>query len=171
MTSVPHPGIKWWCRCSSILKSAFKSVWSDHPTMGWSCQGNGDSAICSTPAPGVNAGLRQLVTVFLWLLIGNVGQEAQSDWVPLLWQQQQQEAQADDAGGCEAHHAEDHLVFQNIHGCRGQERRRNTNKRKLITSSRNITGQSSCKKMSVDKHGLLSVSNLLIPCVLEDKGL
>lgn len=117
-----------------------------------SCQGNGDSAICSTPAPGVNAGLRQLVTVFLGLLIRDVGQEAQRDRVPLLWQQQQQEAQADDAGGCEAHHAEDHLVFQNIHGCRGRKRRRNTNQRKLITSSRNTTGQSGCKKMSVDKN-------------------
>lgn len=129
-------------------------------------QGNGDSAIRSTPAPGVNAGLGQLVAVFLWLLIRDVGQEAQCDRVPLLWQQQQQEAQADDAGGCEAHHAEDHLVFQNIHSYKGRQRRRNTSKSELITSSRNTAGQSGCKKMSVDKHGLLSVSNLLILFVL-----
>lgn len=126
-------------------------------------QGNGDGAICSTPAPGVVAGVRQLVPVFLRLFIRDVGQEAQRDRVPLLGQQQQQEAQADDAGGCEAHHAEDHLVFQNIHGCRGWQRRR---RYELITSSRNATGELGCKKMSVDKHGLLSAGELLIPCVL-----
>lgn len=115
---------------------------SHHGLRVMSCQGNRDSAICSTPAPGVNAGLCQLITVFFWLLIRDVGKEAQRDRVPLLWQQQQQEAQADDAGGCQAHHAEDHLVFQNIHGCRGPKRRGNVDKPKWITSSRTTTGQS-----------------------------
>lgn len=100
---------------------------SHHGLYVMSCQGNGDSAVCSTPAPGVNAGLRELLAMLLWLLFRDVGQETQRDRVPLLWQQQQQEAQADDAGGCEAHHAEDHLVFQNVHGCSRQTRRRDTN--------------------------------------------
>lgn len=160
------------------LKVCFKVrvEWPSHHELHvMSCQGNGDSAICSTPAPGVNAGLRQLVTVFLWLLIRDVGQEAQRDRVPLLWQQQQQEAQADDAGGCEAHHAEDHLVFQNIHSCRGRKRRRNTNQRTLITSSRNTTGQSGCKKMSVDKNTAyyqwaIYLSSVSLCSLLKDKG-
>lgn len=52
----------------------------------------------------------------LRLLVCNVGQETQCDRVPLLWQQQEQESQADDAGGCQAHHTEDDLMFQNIYG-------------------------------------------------------
>lgn len=81
-----------------------------------SCQGDGDGAVCSTAASSVDAGLCEFLAVLLWLLVCNSGQETQRDRVPLLWQQQQQETQADDAGGCQAHHTEDHLVFQNIHG-------------------------------------------------------
>lgn len=79
-------------------------------------QGDGDSTIRSAAASSVDAGLCELLTVFFWLLVRDVGQKAQRDWVPLLWQQQEQETQADDAGGCKTHHAEDHLVFQNIYG-------------------------------------------------------
>lgn len=80
-------------------------------------QGDGDSTVGSAAAPSVDAGLCELLTVFFWLLVRDVGQKAQRDWVPLLRQQQEQEAQADDAGGCKTHHTEDHLMFQNIYGC------------------------------------------------------
>lgn len=80
-------------------------------------QGDGDSTVCSAAASSVDAGLCELLTVFFWLLVRDVGQKAQRDCVPLLRQQQEQEAQADDAGGCKTHRAEDHLVFQNIYGC------------------------------------------------------
>lgn len=126
-----------------------------------SCQGNGDSAVGSTPAPGVDAGLRELLTVLLRLLISDVGQEAQRDRVPLLWQQQQQEAQADDAGGGEAHHAEDHLVLQNVHSWgRGEAE---ADRPRLMTPNGNTTGRSGREKTSVDKHCLLSASDPLYP--------
>lgn len=56
------------------------------------------------------------------LLVRDVSEEAQRDRVPLLRQQQEQEAQADDAGGCKTHHAKDDLVFQNIYGCNKREK-------------------------------------------------
>lgn len=86
-------------------------------------QGNGDGAIRSTAAAGVHAGLRELLAVLLGLLVADGGQEAQRDGVPLLGQQQEQEAQADDAGCCQAHHAEDHLMFQNIYSYGGRRER------------------------------------------------
>lgn len=80
-------------------------------------QRNGDSAVCPTAASGVNTGLSELLAVLFGLLVSDVGQEAQRDRVPLLRQQEEQEAQADDAGGCKTHHAEDHLMFQNVYRC------------------------------------------------------
>lgn len=80
-----------------------------------SCQGNGNSAICATAASSVGAGVCELLAVVLWLFVRNGGQETQSDWVPFLWQQHEQEAQADDAGGSQSHHTEDYLMFQKIY--------------------------------------------------------
>lgn len=59
--------------------------------------------------------------MLLGFLVCDGGQKAQRDRVPLLWEQQQQEAQADDASGCQTHHTEDHLVLQHIHGCSDEE--------------------------------------------------
>lgn len=86
-------------------------------------QRDGDGAVRPTAASGVDAGLGELLAVLLGLLVCDVGQEAQRDGVPLLGQQEEKEAQADDAGGCKTHHAEDHLMFQNVYGC-GKSRRR-----------------------------------------------
>lgn len=106
-------------------------MWTKHPASppGWavnawanrssrvSCQGNRDCTICSTTASSVDTGLCELFSMVLRLLVCDVGQETQRDRVPLLWQQQEQEPQTDDAGGCQTHHAEDDLMFQNIYGC------------------------------------------------------
>ena len=88
-----------------------------HVVTALSRQGNGDGAVC--PTARVDAGLCELLAMFLRLLVCDGGQETHRDRIPLLRQQQEQEAQADDAGGCQAHHAEDHLVFQEIYGCSG----------------------------------------------------
>lgn len=97
-------------------------------------QGNRDSTVCSTPASSVDTWLCELLSVLLWLLVCDVGQETQCDWIPLLWQQQEQEAQADDAGGCQAHHAEDHLVLQDVHGCSRWKKQTGANKGAKVDS-------------------------------------
>lgn len=95
-------------------------------------QRDGDGAVCPTAASGVHAGLGELLAVLFGLLVCDVGQEAQCDRVPLLGQQEEQEAQADDAGGCKTHHAEDHLMFQNVYGCSMRRRRWRGEEGKLI---------------------------------------
>lgn len=79
-----------------------------------SCQGDWDSTVSSAAAAHVDTGLRQFLSVLLWLLVSECGEEAQCDRVPLLRQQQQQEAHADDAGCSQANHAEDHLMLQHV---------------------------------------------------------
>lgn len=76
-----------------------------------SCQRDGDGTVGPAATPRVNAGLGELLAVLFGLLVSDVGEEAQRDRVPLLGQQQEQEAQADDAGGGETHHAKDDLVL------------------------------------------------------------
>lgn len=70
----------------------------------------------------MDAGISQLLSMLLRLL--ECGEEAQRDGVPLLRKQQQQEAQADDAGGSQTHHTEDNLMFQHIYRYGGGERGR-----------------------------------------------
>lgn len=112
-----HPGRPAGRPVDAGTNEAFRRA---RPT---SRQRDGDGAVCPTAAPGVDAGLGELLAVLLGLLVCDVGQEAQRDRVPLLGQQQQQEAQADDAGGCKTHHAEDHLVLQNVYGWSERRRR------------------------------------------------
>lgn len=64
----------------------------------------------------MNAGLRELLAVLLWFLVGQGGEEAQGDRVPLFGEQQQQEPQADDAGGSQSHNTEDDLMLQHVNG-------------------------------------------------------
>lgn len=99
-------------QCRSVSRRGFKNAATAQPG---SRQGNGDGAVGPAAAPSVDAGLRQLLAVLLGLLVCDGGQEAQGGRVPLLREQQEQEAQADDAGGRQAHDTEDHLVFQNVH--------------------------------------------------------
>lgn len=81
-----------------------------------SCHGDGYGPVGSAPAARVDAGFGELLAMLLRLLVGQGGEEAQGDSVPLLGEQQQKEAQADDAGGSQTHHAEDHLMLQHVDG-------------------------------------------------------
>lgn len=69
------------------------------------------------PAPGAqaHAGPGALVPVLLPLLLLQAVDEPQGDFIPLLRQQHQQEADADDAGGSQAHDVEYHLLLQEVH--------------------------------------------------------
>lgn len=74
-----------------------------------------DGAIDPASAPQVDAGVGDLIQVLLALLLLQAVDEPQGDFIPLLWQQHQQEANADDDGGGQADDVEDHLLLQEIH--------------------------------------------------------
>lgn len=64
----------------------------------------------------MHAGFRHVLGVILALLLLQAVDEPQGDLVPLLGQQHEQEPHADDDGGPQPHHAEDHFVLQQVHG-------------------------------------------------------
>lgn len=79
-----------------------------------SCHRDRYGSVGSAPAAGVDAGLCELLAVLLWFLVGQGGEEAQGDRIPLFREQKQQEPQADDAGGCQTHNTEDDLMLQHV---------------------------------------------------------
>lgn len=133
-----------------------------------SCYGNRDSPICSAAASSINTGFCELLAVFLWLLVCDVSQETQRDWIPLLWQQQEQEAQADNAGGCQAHHTKDHLMFQNIYGCsRWKKDRSQSGQRSRVTQTKTNSNEFHSDTAAVgNERSLLSAWAIhFLPCV------
>lgn len=66
------------------------------------------------------AGLCDVVDVILAFLLLQAVDEPQGYFIPFLGEQHQQKPHANDDGGSQPHHAEDHFVLQQVDSCEGE---------------------------------------------------